>query len=173
MKLSSVLVALSFLPAVTAGGHTVMNMTMSDVVETKEQEVLEEVTTEVLAEVEAVSTSSTVSNEVVYDITKEVVSSYGITDDSAKAILGHITDAVAELETINMGGEGAVSDILTEIMHTAYGTDAPTPGPTEKVEEPTMISAIKNTVVGATETVEETVSSIISSVFNPAPTAAP
>jgi len=165
MKVSNALVLLSVIPSVLSAGHTSMNMTLFDE-NAHEHDVIEEVVAEVIAEVEATNDSSEVSNEVVYDITSEVLASYGEEDDSTKAILGHITDAVGELEEIHSGDSGRVSDILTEIMHAAFGTEAPTPTPTVKVTEETMIGNIKNTVTGATDSVTDAASDIISSVFN-------
>merc|ERR1711983_64652 len=123
-----------------------------------------------MAEVEAVSASDTVPVETVYDVASEVVAAHDGEDETTKEILGHITKAVSELEEIHAGESGAVSDILTDIMHKAYGTESPTVSPTVTVEDPTWISKTKDMVTGATDSVTEAASNIIDNVLNPAPT---
>ena len=85
----------------------------------------------------------------------------------------NITDAVSELEEIHTGEVGAVSDILVEIMHKAYGSIAPTSAPTVKVTETTMVDDIKNKIVDTTESMTESTSNFISAIFNPSPTPGP
>ena len=88
--------------------------------DTTDRAIVESIVAEVEAEAEATSSSSTVSNQVVYGITKTVVSYYS-DEPEFKSVLGHITDAVAKLEKIHTGDSGAVSDIMTEVMHEAFG----------------------------------------------------
>ena len=173
MKANTLLIIFSFIIAVLSDGHT--NVTgLADDAAVNPNDVLEEVTEEILAEVQSINSSSTVPVDVVYDVAFDVVKTYSDNeDDNIEEILGHITNAVSELEEIHTGEVGAVSDILVEIMHKAYGSIAPTSAPTVKVTETTMVDDIKNKIVDTTESMTESASNFISAIFNPSPTPGP
>merc|ERR1712039_304750 len=140
-------------------------MTMFEEVSPEEQELVEKVAEEIMAEVDADSESVPV--EQVYQAASEVIKAMDDEDETNKELLGTLSEAVAELEEIHAGETGSVSSILTEIMQSAYGTEAPTPSPTVFVKEPTFISSTKDMVTGATDTVTGIASDLISNVFNP------
>ena len=178
MKFSKALILLSSIVAVLSDGHnnasdSAKEHSSDDALVISTNLLLDEVSEEILIEVQAVHNSSIVPADAVYDITFEVVEKHGDEDDKIQAILGHMTDAVSELELIHAGESGSVSDILAEIMFKAYGSEAPTPAPTAKVTEATMIDEIKNKITDTTDSIAESAAGIINVVFNPFPTPGP
>lgn len=170
MHFYKVLTALSFTTSVSEGLDNTTNFTSdhsSDDVVVIPSIVIDEVSKEILVDVQATHNSSIVPADAVYNATFEVAEKHTDADDETQEILAHITDAVSELELIHAGESGPVSDIIAEIMLKAYGSEAPTPAPTVKVTESTMIDGIKNKIVDTTESITEAASGLISSVLNP------
>ena len=177
MHFYKVLTALSFTTSVLSEGlDNISDFTSylsSDDVAVIPSIVIDEVSKEILLDVQATHNSSIVPADVVYNATFEVAEKHGDSDDKTQEILAHITDAVSELELIHAGESGPVSDIIAEIMFKAYGSEAPTPAPTAKITELTMINGIKNKIVDTTESITEAASGLISSVLNPSPKSEP
>ena len=121
MKFSKALILLSSIVAVLSDGHnnasdSAKEHSSDDALVISTNLLLDEVSEEILIEVQAVHNSSIVPADAVYDIAFEVVEKHGDEDDKIQAILGHMTDAVSELELIHTGESGSVSDILAEII---------------------------------------------------------
>merc|ERR1712154_488010 len=106
--------------------------------------------------------------EMVKAVTENVISQQDMEDDATKSILGHILDATTELEQIHSDGENEnIFSIVSDLMKIAVGSDSPIPVSTSQPTDASVILDIKNKISDTTDQVADSISNVVSNIFNP------